>query len=146
MVRHGINEAEEAHDASITNEPARDVPDRDDDRLRCAASRGPGDGGLNTLGDWNELQEPPAEQLDSHRADAHGKNIERAPGGADADADRLYGYVNDDHCLGIGDGIRRDSTVHGRHRLLPNRGQRWRPDGLLHVLYRLRHQWPAIHL
>src|SRR5712692_11523327 len=100
MVRNGINEAGEAHHASITNESARDVPDRDDDRLRCAAGRGAGNGGLNTLGDWNELQEPPAEQLDGHRADAHGKNIERAPGGADADADRLYGYVNDDRRLG----------------------------------------------
>src|SRR6266852_1804220 len=82
MVRHGNNEAEEAHDANFKIEPARDVPDRDDDRLRCAASRGPGDGGLNTTGDRNELQEPPAEQLDSHLADAHGKNIECSAGGA----------------------------------------------------------------
>ncbi len=41
MVRHGNNEAEEAHDANFKIEPARDVPDRDDDRLRCIASRGP---------------------------------------------------------------------------------------------------------
>src|SRR6266478_8947167 len=105
MVRYGINKAEEAHDASVANEPARDVPDRDDDRLRCAAGRGPGNGGFNSPGDWNELEEPPAEQLDGHRADAHGKNIERAPRGANADALGLYGYVNDDHGLGIVDRV-----------------------------------------
>ena len=111
MVRNGINEADEAHDASITNEPARDVSDRDDDRLCGPDGRGPCNGGFNSPGDWNELEEPPAEQLDSHRADAHGKNIERAPGGANADALRLYGCVNDDHCLGIGDGVRRDAAI-----------------------------------
>ncbi len=52
-----------------------------------------------------------AAQLDSHRADAHGKNIERAPGSADTDALRLYGCVNDDHCLGIADGVRRDAAI-----------------------------------
>src|SRR5260370_16475845 len=118
MVRHGINEAEEVHDASITKEPARDVPDRDDDRLRCAASRGPRDGGLNTPGDWNELQEPPAEQLDGHLADAHGKNIERAPRGANTDAFGLYGYVTDDHGLGLGDAAPQDPLCHAHPRLL----------------------------
>src|SRR5712675_2866067 len=105
MVRYGINKAEEAHDASVANEPARDVPDRDDDRLRCAAGRGPCNGGFNSPGDWNELEEPPAEQLDSHRADAHGKNIERSAGGANTDTLRLYGYLNDDHGFGIVDRV-----------------------------------------
>src|SRR5437016_13288534 len=106
-----MNEAESTHDASITSEPARDVPDRNDDRLRGPDGRGPGNGGSNSPGDWNELQEPPAEQLDSHRADAHGKNIERASRSANADARGLYGCVNDDHCLGIGDGVRRDAAI-----------------------------------
>src|SRR5260370_22062818 len=70
MVRNGINDAEEVLHAGITNEPARDVSDRDDDRLRCAAGRGACDGGVNSPGDWKQLQEPPAEQLDSYRADA----------------------------------------------------------------------------
>src|SRR6202040_2082352 len=122
MVRYGINKAEEAHDASVTNEPARDVPDRDDDRLRCAAGRGPCDGGFNSPGDWNELEEPPAEQLDGHRADAHGKNIERAPSGADADALRLHGCVNDDRRVGNADGVRRHTAIQRGPRLLPNPG------------------------
>src|SRR5216683_278178 len=112
MVRNGINKAEEVHHAGITNEPARDVSDRDDDRLRCAASRSACHGGVNSPGDWNQLQEPPAEQLDSHRADAHGKNIERSAGGANTDTLRLYGYVNDDHGFGIVDRVGRDTSIH----------------------------------
>ena len=46
----------------------------------------------------------------------------------------------------IAGGVRRDAAVHGRHRLHTNPGQRGRPGRLLHALYRLRHQRPAIHL
>src|SRR5260370_13607983 len=113
MVRNGINDAEEVLHAGITNEPARDVSDRDDDRLRCAAGRGACDGGVNSPGDWKQLQEPPAEQLDSYRADAHGKNIERARWRANANALRLYGCANNDHCYGNGVRVRRGATVHG---------------------------------
>src|SRR5260370_7735452 len=119
MVRNGINDAEEVLHAGITNEPARDVSDRDDDRLRCAAGRGACDGGVNSPGDWKQLQEPPAEQLDSYRADAHGKNIERARWRANANALRLYGGANNDHCYGTALPARPRPTIPGRHCLLP---------------------------